>query len=267
MAPMPTPSPDTAVKWSRLLRGDLPTPLYHQIFLVLRDRIVAGELAHGAQLPTEHELAESFEVSRITAKRALDELAAEGLVSRRRGRGTHVIHRSRTKPVAAPLVGLIENLEILAEHTDVRLIAFARRVAPAVIRELFDIDAEATLAQATRVRSSDGIPFGHYESWTRTDHPDFDAEALATNSRIRLFERCDIRLAQVEQILSAAPATAAIADALEIAEGTALLTLERRSYDPEGALVDWLLIHYHPERFQYRMTLSPHDVALAPGHA
>jgi GntR family transcriptional regulator len=254
-------------RWSRMLRGDLPTPLYHQIFLVLRDRIVAGELPHGAQLPTEHELAEAFEVSRITAKRALDELAAEGLVARRRGRGTHVIHRSQIKPQPAPLVGLIENLEILAEHTDVRLLGFERRVPPAAIRELFDSGPDAGLAHTIRVRSRDGIPFGHYESWTRTEHPAFDAASLATTSRIRLFERCGIRLAQVEQVLSAAPADAAIASALEIPEGTALLTLERRSFDPEGALVDWLLIHYHPERFQYRMTLSPDDAALAPGHA
>lgn len=264
---MPASLQPDPTNWARLLRGDLPTPLYHQIFLVLRDRIVAGELPHGAQLPTEHELAETFEVSRITAKRALDELAAEGLVARRRGRGTHVIHRSRTKPVAAPLVGLIENLEILAEHTDVRLLGFERRVPPAPIRELFDVDAESPLSHAIRVRSRDGIAFGHYESWTRTEHPAFDAAALATTSRIRLFERCGIRLAQVEQVLSAAPADAAIAAALEVPEGTALLTLERRSFDPEGALVDWLLIHYHPERFQYRMTLSPDDAALAPGHA
>lgn len=264
---MPLSPPESGVKWSRLLRGDLPTPLYHQIFLVLRDRIVAGELIHGAQLPTEHEIAESFEVSRITAKRALDELAAEGLVSRRRGRGTHVIHRSRTKPVAAPLVGLIENLEILAEHTEVRLLAFERRVPPAVVREIFDIDPGTPLAHALRVRSSDGMVFGHYESWTRTDHPDFDAPALANTSRIRLFERCGIRLAQVEQILSAAPASQPIAAELGVTAGTALLTLERRSFDPEGALVDWLLIHYHPERFQYRMTLSPDDVAIGAGHA
>ena len=69
----------------KLLRNDLPTPLYHQMFTLLRDRILSGEIPRGSRIPTEFDLAESFGVSRITAKRALDELAAEGLVERRRG--------------------------------------------------------------------------------------------------------------------------------------------------------------------------------------
>lgn len=240
-----------------LLRGESPTPLYHQIFVVLRDRILAGEIAHGSQVPTEFELAERFQVSRITAKRALDELAAEGLVERRRGRGTHVIHRSQPKPVQAPLVGLIENLEILAEHTDVALVTFERATPPPAMRERFDSGDDELLAHAVRVRSRDGLPFGHYVSWTRTAHRAFNAENLATTSRIRLFHRCGITLAQVEQTLSAALADATLAARLDVAVGSALLTLERLSYDPEGRLVDLLQIHYRPDRFRYQMTLSP----------
>lgn len=239
------------------LRADSPTPLYHQIFVVLRDRILSGELAHGSQLPTEFELADRFAVSRITAKRALDELAAEGLVARRRGRGTHVIHRSQPKPVPAPLLGLIENLEILAEHTDVRLLHFARTPPPPPVRERFEIGVAETLAHAVRVRSRDGLPFGHYVSWTRTEHRDFNARKLAQTSRIRLFASCGIRLAQVEQTLAAAAADAELASRLEVPVGTALLTLERLSYDPEGRLVDLLQIHYRPDRFRYQMRLSP----------
>ena len=60
----------------RLLRNDLPTPLYHQMFTLLRDRILSGDIPCGSRIPTEFDLAEAFGVSRITAKRALDELAA-----------------------------------------------------------------------------------------------------------------------------------------------------------------------------------------------
>jgi len=241
---------------ARRLDRSQPTPLYHQIFLLLRARIVRGEIEHGARLATEIELAEQLQVSRVTVKRALDALAAEGLVARRRGRGTHVVHRRRPGTVEAPLIGLLENLEVIAEQTEVRLLRFARQVPPAAIRELFDIDSATELALAVRVRSSEGVAFGHYLSWTRTAHPDFNATELGRSSRIRLFERCAIKFAQVEQIHSACAADQDDAAALGIAQGHALSTLERRSYDPDGALVDWLSIHYHPERFQYRMLLS-----------
>jgi GntR family transcriptional regulator len=241
---------------SRLLRSELPTPLYHQIFCILRDRIRTGEIVHGAQLPTEFEVAETFSVSRITAKRALDELAAEGLVERRRGRGTHVIHRSVPKPMRAPLTGLLENLEILAEHTEVSLIEFRRVLPPDSVREAFDLEPNESLAYAVRTRRRGDVPFGHYVSWTRTSHAAFSAENLAKTSRIRLFKRCGIKLAQVEQTLSAAAADATIAMRLQVEPGTALQTLERRSFDAEGRLVDLLQIHYRPDQFRYQMTLD-----------
>jgi GntR family transcriptional regulator len=247
-----------------LLRGDLPTPLYHQIFSILRDRIVGGELGHGDQMPTEFELAEAFDVSRITAKRALDELAAEGLVERRRGRGTHVIHRHQPKPVSAPLTGLLENLEILGEHTEVRMIQFRRAPPPDALRELFDLEPGEDLAHAVRVRTKDGVPFGHYVSWTRTTHKAFNAENLAKSSRIKLFRRAGIKLAQVEQTLSAALADSILAPRLEVEAGSALLTLERLSYDPEGRLVDLLQIHYRPDQFRYQMRL---DLGARDGEA
>lgn len=263
-APAVAPAVFSAHSLSGLLRGDLPTPLYHQIFSVLRDRIVGGELGHGSQLPTEFELAEAFDVSRITAKRALDELAAEGLVERRRGRGTHVIHRHQPKPVVAPLTGLLENLEILGEHTEVRMIQFRRAAPPEAIGELFELGAGEELAHAVRVRTKDGVPFGHYVSWTRTSHKAFNAENLAKTSRIKLFRRAGIKLAQVEQTLSAALADATLAARLGIDAGAALLTLERRSYDPEGHLVDLLQIHYRPDQFRYQMRL---DLGARDGEA
>ena len=67
-----------------------PTPLYHQIFSLLRDKIYDGQYPGGSFIPSEQELSAQFNVSRITAKRALDDLAADGLVVREQGRGTRV---------------------------------------------------------------------------------------------------------------------------------------------------------------------------------
>src|SRR5690606_7863405 len=83
----------------------LPTPLYHQIFLILRSQILDGRLQPGGLVPGEEELGRQFSVSRITARRALAELAAEGLVTRGRGRGTHVTPRSEPPPVRGGVEG------------------------------------------------------------------------------------------------------------------------------------------------------------------
>lgn len=64
--------------------------LYEKITHYLRDKIEKKELRPGDRLPTEMELAEKFGVSRITSKRALEELRAEGLIYRVRGKGSFV---------------------------------------------------------------------------------------------------------------------------------------------------------------------------------
>jgi GntR family transcriptional regulator len=65
-------------------------PLYFKIQQGILEQIQAGRLQHGAQLPSEADLARQYQVSRITAKRALDELVRQGRAFRQQGRGTFV---------------------------------------------------------------------------------------------------------------------------------------------------------------------------------
>ncbi|MEO5831628.1 MAG: GntR family transcriptional regulator [Rhodanobacter sp.] len=240
----------------KLLQADQPVPLYYQMFTILRDYVLSGELPVNSQLPTEFELADSFGVSRMTAKRALDDLAVAGLVERRRGRGTHVIHHATPKPQRGPLTGLLENLEILAEATEVKMLKFSRSIPPASVRALFKLDADEVMVHAIRVRSRTRTPFGYYASWTRTDHPQFNEANLATTSRLALFKRCRIDLARVDQTLSAVSADAISAGYLKVKPGAALLTLERQSFNTAGQLVDLLNIQYRPDQFRYQMSLD-----------
>lgn len=72
------------------LRKDNPTPLYLQLQQVLRYAIENGVVAVESAIPTERELAEQFDVSRITVRKAVDGLVADGMLVRRRGAGTFV---------------------------------------------------------------------------------------------------------------------------------------------------------------------------------
>ena len=65
-------------------------PLYHQIQRALIERIHTGELSVGDCLPSEYELARSYQVSRITARQALNNLKTSGYAISQKGRGTYV---------------------------------------------------------------------------------------------------------------------------------------------------------------------------------
>ncbi|MBO0995158.1 GntR family transcriptional regulator [Bacillus sp. SD088] len=69
----------------------MSTPKYKQIYNDLREKIKDGEFSYGARIPSEKELAESFHVSRITSKKALDLLAEQNIIERVRGKGSFVV--------------------------------------------------------------------------------------------------------------------------------------------------------------------------------
>lgn len=72
-------------------------PLYQKIYEDLEKAISAGKFPSGSQLPTEKELSETYQVSRITSKRALAELEQAGLISRIRGKGSFVKDLSQSE--------------------------------------------------------------------------------------------------------------------------------------------------------------------------
>ncbi|ADU13360.1 GntR family transcriptional regulator [Asticcacaulis excentricus] len=76
----------------RLEKND-PAPLYLQLQKVLREAIRARVFVADDAIPPERDLAEAFDVSRITVRKAIDGLVTEGLLSRRRGAGTFVAAR------------------------------------------------------------------------------------------------------------------------------------------------------------------------------
>lgn len=76
-----------------------PIPLYKQIEMVLRNEILVGNLPKDSILPSEQEFCSKFDVSRITIRKALDELTRDGLVLRQQGKGTIVLNqRKRITP-------------------------------------------------------------------------------------------------------------------------------------------------------------------------
>jgi GntR family transcriptional regulator len=79
-----------------------PTPLYHRIYSVLRERVVNGYYPAGIAMPSEAELATSFNVSRITIRKAMEMLTAESLVTRTRGRGHSCPNKQATTISTGP---------------------------------------------------------------------------------------------------------------------------------------------------------------------
>lgn len=240
-----------------VLGGDAPTPLYFQLFTLLKNKILDGSIAHGTQLPTEQQLAEAFNVSRITAKRAMDELAEQELVERRRGRGTHVIHHYTPQPVQAPLTGMLEHLTNMGLNTRVKVLDLGFSIPPGDVSAELELEVGEKAWRLLRVRSTeDGEPFAYYISWTAGDIQGFTKENLESRLRLNILCENGISIARIEQSITATMATDFFASELDLKNGEPALMLTRRSFNHQGQLVDILYAYYNPRRYQYKMVLS-----------
>ena len=232
-------------------------PLYHQLYSVLRAAILDGTVPYDAQMPTEQQLAATFDVSRITAKRAMDELAAENLIARFRGKGSHVTYQYTPQPVRAPLVGMLENLIEMGKHSIVRVLAIEEAVPPADVREQLGLGDEDTAHKLIRVRSNEeGEPYAYYVSWTIGVTKGFTKRNLESTPRLDILRDNGIQLTKVEQVLSAENASVPISSELDVEPGAALLSIRRQSCNETGDVVDVLDCLYNPKRYQYAMELS-----------
>ncbi len=241
------------------LSKELPTPLYFQLYSLLKSGILDGTFINGAQLPTEGQLSAEFGVSRITSKRALDELAREGLVERHRGRGTHVTHESMETPMHAPMVGMLQEIESIGQSSTATVLQCRMAHPPAKIRRLLGLARDEKILQLHRVRHRNTTRFGYYSSWTRGVQLPEDPSEFNHTPRMSYFRTKGLKVSFIKQSLTACAASAEAAKALGVERGTALLSLTRVAYrnrQKNSYPVDYLRVLYHPERFEYRIDLE-----------
>ncbi len=228
-----------------------------QVYLLLRERIGAGTPAAGTRLPGEAALARTHGVSRVTVRRALDQLAAEGLVTRRPGSGTFVQGGGAGPVLRADLADVFAHLRAMGRRSDVRLLFFGYGAAPAEVASALGLDAGARTQRSVRVRLIDDAPF----SFLTTHVPErigltYSEHDLASTPLLELLERSGVVAAQARQLIGATLAGPEVAAALEVAVGAPLLSLTRVVLDGGGEGVEHLHALYRPDRFSFQMDLE-----------
>lgn len=232
-----------------------PLPLYHRIYTVLRQQIMEGTWTNGVSLPNEHELAARFQVARITIRRALQELAREGLLERQHGRGTFA-RLDAVPPLRQNLGGLIENLLIMGQETSVKVLDFAYVLAPGEVATALEIPPQSMVQKSVRVRSHHGRPFSYLTTWVPEEiGRRYKRADLARKPLLTLLEAAGCQVSHAEQVISARLAEPAAASALAVPVGSALLYVRRQVRDQNGRVVEYIQALYQPELYEYQMDM------------
>ncbi len=234
----------------------LPTPAYLQLHAHLVDAIETGAWPAGQALPSERDLAAALGLSRMTVRRAFEEVVRDGLVEQRRGSGTYVRSR-RLEQTVDRVVGFTDEARLLGFTPGSRLLEVAEVAAESEVAAALGCAEGTTVRRISRVRTADDAPLALQIAYLRPSMRALGAADL---------ERFQSLYAAVEALFGVAPQrarqtiTARLPSRserrlLEIGRFDPVLALERVTFDADDAPFEYVRSAYRGDRYSLALDL------------
>lgn len=231
-----------------------PVPLYFQVAQHLEQLIESGDLATGTRLDNELDLAERFGLSRQTMRRAIEYLVDRGLLVRKRGVGTQVVHAKVRRQVE--LTSLWDDLAKTRRAPGTKVLSFAVRPADDTLAAELGIAEGTDVYVFERLRYAESEPLALMLNHVPASLLRLRPADLETRGLYELLRASGINPRLAKQSIGARTATAAEARALGEAKGAPLLTMERSAYDDQGRAVEHGNHVYRASRYSFDLTLT-----------
>lgn len=219
--------------WFRQGRG----PRYQQLYRYIAAAIRTGALVSGDQLPPERDLALLARISRVTVRKAVAQLVAEGLIEQRQGAGSFVRAKApRLRQSLSTLETFTETMKARGIDATAEVLScgvFAPTPEEVDTLGLSDIDK---VARINRLRSAGGTPIAlEYSSLPRDILPNPSLIKTSLYGFLRTTGDVPIRAAQRITALNLAPADA---EMMQLPEGAAVLQIVRTGYLESGRAIE-----------------------------
>lgn len=230
-----------------------PVPLYYQLSQELERAIRDGEIAPGEHIDTEVELAEKLGLSRPTVRQAIQELVNQGLLVRRRGVGTQVVHSQLRRSVE--LTSLYDDLSAGHHAPRTTVLSLSSKPADDKLAESLRIPVGDRVLHIRRLRLMDGEPLAIMRNWIPASLLTTSKDDLESTGLYELLRRQGVHVRVANQSIGAAVASAADAKLLGIKAGAPLLIMERTAFDDAGRVVETSSHKYRADSYSFETTL------------
>ncbi len=240
------------------LQGAGAGPLYLKLRQSLEEAIQSGRLNHGDALPPERDLAEYANISRVTVRKAVDDLVRDGLLVRRHGSGTFVVKPlARVQQSLSRLTSFTEDMARRGLTTRAQWIERGLFAASPDEMMTLGLAADALVARLGRLRIADDMPLA-------IERASISAEFLPDPMRVAtsLYAELDktrARPVRAVQRISACGLRDSDAAMLGVPSGSASLSIERISYLASGRVVEFTRSLYRGDAYDFVAELSLSD--------
>ena len=233
-------------------------PLYVEVKKKITQSLIQGEWGPGEAIPSEIELANIYDVSQGTVRKAIDDLSAESILVRRQGKGTYVATHNEEN-IQLRFLRLTSQFG-LNEKLDNQLISFSKEKSTNKLAKILNINPSSTIISVTRILTFNEnplildvikIPAQSFRGLT--------AEMIVENngSMYRMYETdFGVRMLRADEKILAITANSETASHLKVQENHPLLSVERISYTYKNKPLEWRLGLYVTDNHFYRSELD-----------
>lgn len=240
-----------------VLDRNSPVPLYFQLAQHFENEIHSGQLESGDRLENEVKIAEHLGLSRPTVRAAFRYLVDKGLVNRQRGHGTLVTKEKVNRSVK--LTSLFDDLAASGKRPTTKVLHNEVVKASDLVKEALGLADEQFVIYLERLRFGDDEPIALMHNYIPTSLVTLSSEMLEEHGLYELLRASGIFPYRAAQRISAKNASTVEARALNESKGTALLTMERTTFDEGGRALEFAQHQYRASRYALLTTVAVDD--------
>ncbi|MDT0342929.1 GntR family transcriptional regulator [Streptomyces litchfieldiae] len=230
-----------------------PVPLYFQLSQQLEAAIEHGELLPGTLLVNEIDLAGRLGLSRPTVRQAIQALVDKGLLVRRRGVGTQVVHSQVRRPLE--LSSLYDDLAAAGQRPATRVLDITAVPAPAEVAGALGVAEGTEVHRIERLRLTHGAPLAYLRNYLPAGRRPPARADLEATGLYRLMRAAGTTLHSARQSIGARAATPGEAELLDESPGAPLLSMHRTAFDDSGRPVEYGTHLYRASRYTFELQL------------
>jgi GntR family transcriptional regulator len=227
-------------------------PIYIQIHDEIKKKIEDGQWKIGERLPSERDLSELFDVSRMTLRQAIQTLSDEGILDKRVGAGTFVASKRVVEKMSGP-TSFSEIMESQGRVPSSKTIAYYVTSPTQSEIQNLKISEGSKVVRMERIRYADNIPICFEVATIPEELVNQFSKEDITSKFYQTLEKKGFKLGGSEHTISATIANEQISDFLSIKRGSAILRLRQISYFENRLPFEYVRTQYAGSRFEFFM--------------
>ncbi|MFN2744987.1 MULTISPECIES: GntR family transcriptional regulator [unclassified Bacillus (in: firmicutes)] len=234
-----------------MIKKDSHIPIYYQIETEIKKMVETKDLKPGDLIPSEREFAEKYEVSRMTVRQAVNNLVNEGILVRKRGKGTFIAKPKIEQPLKG-LTSFSEDMKSRGMTPGTNMLGFGIIACDQRTAHKLEIAEGSPVYEVKRIRLADEIPMAYEISYLPADLIKGLTEDIMSASLYDYVENTlSLTIDRAAQTLEPSIATQAESEPLDIDVGAPVLLIERCSYLEDGRPFEMVKSVYRGDRYKF----------------